>query len=414
MSDFLQKLRYVYAFDQLHNRRSVPSLKEIGSKTLVVRSLILPFALIMVFLFSIFLILSGKRKSISVFILRCYRPAFASTYISMVEPIVRQISNQVDKKEKTILVNPGGSFNFVFESSYRKHFDYYLDDDHKFIRLVFFLLPSFLVNKKKIDPQTFQYSRLWMLKPIESDYCGNIFSEIGLTRGNFVCIGHPSLKYYKNRNLQNISNWSRFLDLSEYLLPLRYLHDSGYKIVRIGVDTDPIPLALESIPIHDYSGSSRTERGELWLFQNCKFVWSIGGNGAWWFGQKFGIRSLLTDGYQFIHGFNGSLYTQQAIFSISENRLLNFKEQMMLPDTANKESLSRHGMIMVQNPPKLVVECLKDMFVLCDEVKILSQNQKKLITDFNEMVSRVIELEIDDGWSKPCMSFLEFYKDLII
>ena len=101
----------------------------------------------------------------------------------------------------------------------------------------------------------------WKLPPsknfaFESDQAPNDLVELGIVAKNFVLFAHASSKYYKDRiSASQLAGLSfRFVDLNSYESSILDLLQRGFKVVRIGVNTDQLPEKLKKLPIIGYTG----------------------------------------------------------------------------------------------------------------------------------------------------------------
>ena len=58
----------------------------------------------------------------SIYVLKSFRPGWASTYINMIEPLCRGLQNDKSPRRLTILVDPGEDVSKILVESYRSHF----------------------------------------------------------------------------------------------------------------------------------------------------------------------------------------------------------------------------------------------------------------------------------------------------
>jgi hypothetical protein len=89
-------------------------------QTLIRWSQFLVAAPISLILWVVFRAISRQYK-ISIYVLSTFRPGIASMYLSLIEPVCRQLQYDKTPKRYTILVNPGENISDVLRDSYAPH-----------------------------------------------------------------------------------------------------------------------------------------------------------------------------------------------------------------------------------------------------------------------------------------------------
>ena len=80
------------------------------------------------------------------------------------EPLCRQLQHENNSRHIKILVDPGEKVSNVLVRSYESHFNLYLDDRIKFVRLVTYLIPKIRVDKQFANTSD-KYSSHWTYPP---------------------------------------------------------------------------------------------------------------------------------------------------------------------------------------------------------------------------------------------------------
>ena len=97
-------------------------------------------------------------------------------------------------------MDPGEDVSKILVESYRSHFTLYLNDNHRILRQVFFLVPRFGLSKKFLNTSD-KLKQDWKLPPsknfaFESDQAPNDLVELGIVAKNFVLFAHALFDYY--------------------------------------------------------------------------------------------------------------------------------------------------------------------------------------------------------------------------
>jgi putative glycosyltransferase (TIGR04372 family) len=320
---------------------------------IILLSAILPISLVAWAVLRVFSI----RFKISIYVLKPFRPGYASTYLSMMEPLCRRLQHDGLARHLKILVEPGEGVSRVLVESYRPHFTLYLNDLHKFLRQVIYLVPKSGIEKLFIDTSR-RHDAAWFFKPSRSYNTDSIptpgdLQELDLEQNSFVLFASSSIRYYKNRfGPQDIENISyRFTDISSHELAFKKIIDLNLKVVRVGVDVEALPLSMSSLPIIDYTDIKRNELSELWLYQNCKMMISSS-NGAFWFAKRFERPTLITDLYGFLHRNVSTFYIPMLINDANKGLLLSFSEMLNFSKSkvfGNKNMMENSGLFYIPN-----------------------------------------------------------------
>lgn len=332
----------------------------------------------------------------------------------MTEPLQRYFRTHNNRHIRVVMLNPGARVNNELEVEADNIFWKNLDDRTPFLRLVYFLIPSIFVKRVKILASSFIHSRLWDLPP-KMIQCATpkAFLQFGLAPNNFVCFGHPSVRYYERRLPNQVHDLSRFVDLTTYMQPFLHLLSLDLQIVRVGIDTDYLPEPITHLPIIDYSKMVRSEPDELWLYSNCKFFLSIAGNGGWWFAKKFGRPTLVVDGYQFIDGHQTTFQTQRTIWDEIGRRAMPFSEQIMLGETNSISKLANQSLQLVPNTPKLIIEAINEIDSFAECGHRYSNEEMALLRKWDALTIGLGLPKRQVTWTRPNIAFLKEHENLI-
>ncbi len=360
------------------------------------------------------------RYKVSIYVLKPFRPSTASNYIGMVEPLCRQLQHEDDARHIKILVDPGQSVSDVLVKSCESHFDFYLDDRRKFLRLIAYLIPKSGLDKQFINTSN-KFLSSWLLQP--SINYSNLKNEIpadladlGIKKSNFVLFAHSSRSYYQSRlasaYLPEMEHM--FYDLSTYSLALSKLIENNLKVIRVGLDVDELPETLKELPIIDYTGDIRNEESELWLYENCKFLVSAA-NGAFWFARRFDRPTLITDSYVLPLGYFSTLYTPKIIRDKVSGKFLTFADVLSIRSSTNflsNQFMQDRHLEFLPNTSTTIANAVTEMTDLVNgqnpatpEDLDLMRRYKLILTSFN--------IPILDKITVPTFSFLREYSSLL-
>lgn len=412
-----RRISRIISYDQ-GNGRTIPSFRSLPVATLLRRVLIIflaiPFSIIIWGL----LVIISRRRTLSIYVLRNYRPGFASTYLSQIEPLCRGLQLEPNRRGINILIDAGQTINNELLKIYEPHFSLYLDDRRPFFRQIAFLIPGLWIHRYSIKPDVF--NKGWTLPPVRifrstpEGWIPPTLKNLGITPKNFVCFAHSSRGYYSSKmDVRAIEELSpRFIDLSSYGDALRRLNELGLVIVRVGTDVDDLPESICNIPFVDYTGQIRNEADELWLFENCLFLLSAG-NGAWWFAHKFGRPTLITDNYFIIDGYQSTLFTPRILWSQTENRPLSFGEQLRLKDTSLKSQLADLQLTLIENSPQTICNATAEMYSFTQRGHSYSKSDLDLLRRWNNVFESSRLRIQDENMTRPCITFLREHEHLI-
>jgi putative glycosyltransferase (TIGR04372 family) len=376
-------------------------------------------ALPIAFLFWIVLVIANRFIPTRVYRLaRPQRPGFAAAYIEHLEPLCRGLQVE-NTKSFRIFLDAGAIINLALTEIYSSHFQLYLDDRRAFLRRVFYLIPGFGFRKENVPHS--HYNLNWELPATRNRRSRNATKipnrlvEARLVSGNFVTVSHPSISYYKSRVPFELSEMNRFIDLRSTRMALEYLMVLGHKIVRVGVDTDEIPEYLRDLPIIDLSGRMRDDEQDLWLFENCFFHWSMGGNGAWWFARKFDRPSLCTDSYAIAHGVRFSFYTFQSIWEQKRSKVLTLGEMLGLKGIIGRTSkMSELKLRYVQNSPEQLLAAVTEVVSSLRNGTAVGRYDQSLLDKYDEIIINAGHPPRREIHTRPCLSFLESTQDQLV
>jgi hypothetical protein len=252
-------------------------------------------------------------------------------YLSLIEPVCRELQYDNNSKHFTILVNPGENISGVLRKSYVPHFSLYLDDRHKFARLLFYLIPQKGIRKVYLTGKR-EFDSGWNYPP-SKNHVGqgfqvpNDLQKLGLEVGNYALFVHGSVIYYQKRFPKSYTDSlsQTNIDLANYEQPLSALVNRGLQIVRVGTHVDDLPVSLKNLPIIDYTGEKRNEDSELWLYENCNILVSVA-NGAFWFARRFNRPTIITDSSNFVSRYYSTFFIPSLIKDLKTNELLSFRQ----------------------------------------------------------------------------------------
>ena len=408
---------YDYAKDD--RRPSSIFSSDLSHTELILRFLKLITAFPLSLLAWVMLRIFSVRYTVSIYILKSFRPGAASTYLNMIEPICRQLQLENNPRHIKILVEPGESVSDVLVESYEPHFTLYLDDRRKFARLIAYLIPKSGLEKRSITTSD-KYLHSWLYPP--SKNYANVKNQVpldlakmGIGNENYVVFAHASKSYYQSRFTSSaLSDLQiRFYDLSTYRQAIEKIFENNLKVVRVGLDVDELPATLKLLPITDYSGEMRNEASELWLYENCKFLLSAT-SGAYWFARRFDRPSLLTNSYAWPLGYFSTLFTMMTMRNIETGNLLSFAEMLSLRHTPNflsNQFMKDRHLEFIPNSPLTITNAVEEMLNPFNDKNIsmrediaLLDRYKALLNDFN--------IRIEEKMTMPTISFLREYENL--
>jgi putative glycosyltransferase (TIGR04372 family) len=412
------RLARILFYDQTL-KKGYASLGSFSKFSIIKRLVITVVALPIAFLFWIILVIANRFMPVRIYrIARPQRPAFASVYIELLEPLCRGL--QVEKsKSFCIFIDAGAEVNRGLTEIYKSQFHLYLDDKKTFLRSVFNLIPGIGFSKENVLHS--RYNLDWEL-PQARNYRSrgptkirNAIGVAGLESGNFVTVSHPSVSYYKIRMPAELSEMNRFIELGPARMSFEYLIEHGLKIVRVGVDTDPMPECLRDLPIIDLSGQMRDDLQDLWLFENCFFHWSLGGNGAWWLARKFDRPSLCTDSYAIGLGNLFSFYTYQGVWDDDRSKFLSLGELLGLKGVISRTSkMSELKLRYVQNSPEQLLAAVTEVVSSLRNGTAVGRYDQSLLDKYDEIIINAGHPPRREIHTRPCLSFLESIQDQLV
>lgn len=360
------------------------------------------------------------RYKVSIYVLKTFRPGFASTYLCMMEPLCRQIQHENKSRHIKILVDPGESVSNVLTKSYAPHFALYLDDRRKFLRQICYLIPKSGLEKRFINTSDkFLPSWLYMPSKNYADLKSPIPSDLknlGIETGNFVLFAHASQNYYQSRlPSEYLSEMKHmFYDLASYGPALNKLAENNLKVVRVGLDVDELPMTLKKMAIIDYTGEIRNEESEFWLYENCKFLLSAA-NGAFWFARRFDRPTLITNSYVLPLGYFSTYYTPRTFRSNESGKLLTFAEILEIrssPNFLSNQFMKDHKLELLPNSSLTIVNAVNELIELSTEQKKLTQEDHQLLKRY-EAILNSFKIPIVEKMTMPTVSFLREYSQLL-
>jgi len=415
-------LTVVTFYDYAHDNRRPSSLfsSDLSRTKLFLRFLNLIIVFPVSLLAWILLRTLSIRYKVSIYVLKTFRPGFASTYLCMMEPLCRQLQHEGNTRHIKILVNPGESISGVLVNSYEPHFTMYLDDRKKLARLTAYLIPKSGLEKIFINTSD-KFLPSWLYPPSKNyantdNRVPSDLAKMGIEKDNFVLFSHPSINYYSSvyssETLNKITD--RFFELSTYDLAISKIAKSDLKVVRVGVRVDELPDTLKSLPIIDYAAQNRNEVSELWLYENCKFLLSAA-NGAFWFARRFDRPTLITNNYAILYGYQSSLFLPMVIQNHKSGALLTISE--MLDYWRNPNFLSKHFMKVNQlellpNSSLMIANAVDELLNLGREKFETTQEDLELMERY-KMILKSFNVPIVEKMTLPTFSFLREYSNLL-
>lgn len=340
----------------------------------------------------VFLIVLNRFKPVRIYRFeRPQRPGFASVYIEHLEPLCRELQ-ATGHKGFLIFIDASQTTNLELLKLYATHFNLYLDDHAAFVRTIFVNVPKigFLNTHAKHS----HYDTNWELpaainlKTKGELVVPNIISQLDLEPLKFMILTHRSISYDTKYHKSAASGINRSTDISKAEDAIRLIHESGLKIVRMGVDTDELPDSLKHLPIIDLSGKFRSDAQDLWLSANCLFLWAINNVGTWHCAHKYNRPTLVTNSYKFPEGYQHTLFTFQLILDETKNRYLTLDELADLRGVIGRVSeMEKRGLSYVENSTLDLVTAVSEMLSYVDsktdhtsvELALLSGYSKALV-----------------------------------
>ena len=417
-------LKVIVFYDYSYDDRRPSSIfsSDLSHTGLILRFLKLITAFPLSLLAWVMLRIVSTRYKVSIYVLKTFRPGFASTYINMMEPLCRQLQHENNSRHIKILVEPGEAISDTIVKSYEPHFTMYLDDRRKFARLIAYLIPKSGLEKKFINTSD-KFNRIWSFAPSTNYFnklkqIPNDLRDLGIRPNNFVLFAHPSRNYYQKRIApeQMAEIEVRFLDLSLYRDALEKVTQQNLFIVRVGLDVDVLPQILQSPRIIDYAEKSQIQSEQLWLYENCKFVISAS-CGAYWLARRFNRPSILTDNYgtHDIFGYFSTLWTPRLVKDNASDELLSFSKLLSLNNLSalgSASNLKARQLSYIQNSSSVLVNAMDEMLGLEDGTPKYSASDTKLLDRYHK-ITRPNDYVHLRGYVAPCISFLREYPFLL-
>ena len=370
-------------------------------------------------LWLVFRVLSIRYR-VSIYILKTFRPGWGSTYLNMLEPLCRQLQQEDIGRHIKILVDPGESVSDTLVKSYEPHFTLYLDDRRKFARLIAYLIPKSGLEKKYLNTSD-KYKPGWQCPPSKNylDHGQMVPSDLAnmdVNVGNFVLFAHASKNYYKDRVSKKVflNIEHRFYDLSSYHLALDNIIRNNLRIIRVGTEVDELPISLKALSIIDYTGENRTEEGEFWLYENCKFLLSAT-SGAFWFARRFDRPTLLTNSYSWPNGYFSTLYTPMTLRNTVTSRLLTFAEMLEIRNELNfleNQFMSDRHLELIPNSATTIANAVEEILNVSNERKIATSEDIELMESYKAILTSY-NIAIVEKMTLPTISFLKEYSYLL-
>jgi putative glycosyltransferase (TIGR04372 family) len=388
-------------------------------QTLIRWSQFLVAAPISLILWVVFRAISRQYK-ISIYVLSTFRPGIASMYLSLIEPVCRQLQYDKTPKRYTILVNPGENISDVLRDSYAPHFSLYLDDRHKFGRLIAYLVPQkgikkyYLTGKREFDsgwnhPPSKNYFSMGLQVP-------NDLKIFDIEAQNYALFVHGSNNYYQKRFPKSYvdSLIQANIDLANYEQPLSTLVNRGLRIVRVGTHVDELPVSIKNLPIIDYTGEKRDAASELWLYENCKLLISVS-NGAFWFARRFNRPTIITDCSSFVSRYFSTFYTPSLMKDTKTNKLLSFRQMQRFRidhKVDGVDVIHTSGLQIVQNSPSTLTAAINETLDYSNGITLNNSLDNELLSSY-QIFCQEFNYVFNENTTRPTISFLREYSHLL-
>ena len=341
-------------------------------------------------------------------------------YLSLIEPVCRELQHINNPKHFTILINPGENISDVLRNSYEPHFSLYLDDRQRFVRLIAYLIPEkgikkiYLTGKREFDsgwnyPPSKNYVNQGLKVP-------NDLKKFDIEVKNYALFVHGSSNYYQKRFPKSFvdSLIQTNIDLANYEQPLRALIKHGLRVVRVGTHVDDLPVSLKNLPIIDYAQSKRDEASELWLYENCKILISVA-NGAFWFARRFNNPTIITDSSNFVTRYFSTFYTPSLIKDTDTNQLLSFRQMQSFRNNHKLdgvEVIRTSGLQIVQNSPLTLTSAINETLDYANGLTHMNSADRELLFKYNNFCQE-FGLVFNANTTRPTISFLREYSHLL-
>lgn len=344
------------------------------------------------------------------------RPGAASDYIEQLEPLCRELQDS-GHKGFLIFIDASATTNLELLKLYASHFSLYLDDRVAFIRTVFALIPRFGFSNTFVNHSP--YDNNWLLPPAvklgtHKNEIPEAISKLNLEPFKFVILTHNSLSYVKKYNPDDHHELNRFTDIRKAEDAINLIQTNGLKTVRMGVDTDELPESLKHLQIIDLSGKFRTDAQDLWLSENCLFLWAINDNGTWHFAHKYNRPTLVTNTYALIRGHKHTLYTFQLIWDEGNNRYLTLREMPTLRGVVGRVSnMKDSGVTFAENSSSDLESSVAEMLKYINNELEYSKHDLSLLSELSEILVKSGYPPMLKNHSRPCISFLQKHKSII-
>ena len=364
----------------------------------------------------IFLVVLNLSTTVRIFRFeRPQRPGFASVYIEQLEPLCRELQDS-GNKGILIFIDASETTNLELLKLYASHFNLYLDDRSKFARTIFSLIPKIGFTNSFVKHSHYnlnwEFLQARNLRNLEPNVLPDALSDLGLETNNFVIFSYPSIRYYKNRMFGVYTDLTRLQDQSNNLDALNLLINQGFKIVRLGLDTDPLESAFKELEIIDLSGESHDDYNDLWLYENCFFTWSAGGAGTWHFAHKFDRPSLITENYMHCYGYQASLYTRRLVWDKNQKRALTITE-MQAEGLAQRSIMEQRGLSFIDGTPLQICKAVEEMIAVEKNTYQYSKEDLALLAKWDQISLSLHKPERKMRHTRLCISFLKEHEELL-
>ena len=345
------------------------------------------------------------------------RPGYASHHIEQLEPLCRELQDS-GHKGFLIFIHASATTNLELLKLYATHFNLYLDDRVAFFRTIFALIPRFGFSNTVLEFSV--YFTNWELPPAvnlktkDKTETPKVISQLEIEPFKFVILTHRSFAYDTRYHQNASSKLNRSTDIGKARDAIQLLHENGLKIVRMGVDTDELPDSLKDLPIVDLSGKFRADTQDLWLSENCLFLWGINDNGTWHFAHKYDRPTLVTNTYASIRGHQHTLFTTQLIWDEEKNRFLTLNEMAALRGVLGRVSeMKARDLTYVENSPSELVSSVAEMLDYINSKLEYTGDDLSLFSQFSKALVQAGYPPMLKNHSRPCISFLRKNQDIL-
>jgi putative glycosyltransferase (TIGR04372 family) len=206
--------------------------------------------------------------------------------------------------------------------------------------------------------------------------------------------------------------WIRNPLIASYREACRELVESGYSVIRVGVNQSPLSSDWQDIAT-DYAALARSDRGDLLLARRCEFVLN-GASGFWVFAAMFDRPQLQTDVYKFFKPGSKSaddVFVPQLVRDLKTGRLLSIREMAQAKGRLSVQSeLTRSEKCLVPVSSEELVQYVREMIRRLRGNYIENEIESARRRRFNEILA---DERAGFGPAQVATSFLDRYSSLL-